>query len=110
MKFYSQKNNLFKFTFLLTTFFFIVGTQVALSNVFFNSNNNICNSSDDLSKNDLKCMSHCTLEMLNDCNPENFVDVSKQFYFLSFSNKKPLNLIFLEVEPKSNSPPFFIFL
>ena len=58
--------------------FFISGYQLAISNTLINLHDeNICKSEDNFNKNNLKCLSHCILDINSDCNPESLFYVTK---------------------------------
>ncbi|MBF91780.1 MAG: hypothetical protein CMP34_03120 [Rickettsiales bacterium] len=89
--------------------FFISGYQLAISNTLINLHDeNICKSEDNFNKNNLKCLSHCILDINSDCNPESLFYVTKLDKFVFLCKRKLQNLNFIKIDPKSNSPPFFI--
>ena len=109
MKFLKKNSNSFKTISTLVIYFFISGLQFALANTFINPHDeNICKSTENSNKNDTKCISHCVLEINSDCNSEKDFGFTKNHKSTFLSKRKLETLIFLSIEPKSNSPPFFL--
>ncbi|MAZ07083.1 MAG: hypothetical protein CMM99_01265 [Rickettsiales bacterium] len=109
MKILKKNSNSYKTILTLLIYFFISGLQLSLANTFINFNDeNICKSTDDSNENDIECISHCILEINSDYNSEKLVDITKNHKLIFSSQKKFETLNFLNIEPKSNSPPFFL--
>ena len=109
MFFFKKKSNAYNGILILLIYFFISGLQLALANSLLNLHDeNICTSSDNSNKNDTKCISHCVLEINSDCNSEKVFGFTKNHKSTFLSKRKLKTLIFLTIDPKSNSPPFFL--
>ena len=104
-----KNSNACKSILILLVYFFISGLQFAIANTLLNPHDeNICTSHENSNKNDTKCISHCVLEINSDCNSEKFFGFTKNHKSTFLSKRKLENLNFLSIEPKSNSPPFFL--
>ena len=93
-----------KFLFKLLAFFYVFSAQVALSNTFlYIHDENICKT--DTSDSNLDCISHCSLEQME--NLDNSINTFFLKIPLNFSHDpKLVNQFSIFVAQKSQSPPY----